>query len=397
MGWGKNEVFDFFSAGLNVFIPIPSQAGAIYPEPLVGALANFLIVNSHNHHRYREMMCVVLRHGGGGGGSSGGGSGGGSGDAISAGGDNEPAASGGGDAAGGDAWSALHQSAERGSTDCLVLLLAHGMDSRFADAHGRTPLMAALEACHVDAALALVPLSDVSAAGPLGRTALHCCAARGLASCAARLLDARASPTARDGRGRTPLHAAAEAGAIAVMAHLLAADGGKEALDARDADGCTPALLALQSARPAPLFAEGTAGGGGGGGGGGGHSPPMLLQAAGLCLSHRCDARAAAADGQTLLHHAAALGATDLLATLIAASADVSAIGGADGSAPLHLAAARGEAASARMLLAAGAAPAAPDGCGRTPLELCLGASVACAPHAGHAACHEILLRHLAR
>ena len=61
MGWGKNEVFDFFSAGLNVFIPIPSQAGAIYPEPLVGALANFLIVNSHNHHRYREMMCVVLR------------------------------------------------------------------------------------------------------------------------------------------------------------------------------------------------------------------------------------------------------------------------------------------------------------------------------------------------
>jgi hypothetical protein len=65
MGWGKNEVFDFFSAGLNVFIPIPSQAGAIYPEPLVGALANFLIVNSHNHHRYREMMCVVLRRGGG--------------------------------------------------------------------------------------------------------------------------------------------------------------------------------------------------------------------------------------------------------------------------------------------------------------------------------------------
>ena len=44
----------------------PSQAGAIYPEPLVGALANFLIVNSHNHHRYREMMCVVLRRGGGG-------------------------------------------------------------------------------------------------------------------------------------------------------------------------------------------------------------------------------------------------------------------------------------------------------------------------------------------
>ena len=26
---------------------------------LVGALANFLIVNSHNHHRYREMMCVL--------------------------------------------------------------------------------------------------------------------------------------------------------------------------------------------------------------------------------------------------------------------------------------------------------------------------------------------------
>ena len=57
----------------------PSQAGAIYPEPLVGALANFLIVNSHNHHRYREMMCVVLRRGGGGGGGGGGGDGDGSG------------------------------------------------------------------------------------------------------------------------------------------------------------------------------------------------------------------------------------------------------------------------------------------------------------------------------
>ena len=75
MGWGKNEVFDFFSAGLNVFIPIPSQAGAIYPEPLVGALANFLIVNSHNHHRYREMMCVVLRRGDSGGEGGGGGCG----------------------------------------------------------------------------------------------------------------------------------------------------------------------------------------------------------------------------------------------------------------------------------------------------------------------------------
>ena len=80
LNWAGARTKFSISFPLASMFSFPSQAGAIYPEPLVGALANFLIVNSHNHHRYREMMCVVLRRGGGGGGGGGvGGDGGGDG------------------------------------------------------------------------------------------------------------------------------------------------------------------------------------------------------------------------------------------------------------------------------------------------------------------------------
>ena len=69
LNWAGARTKFSISFPLASMFSFPSQAGAIYPEPLVGALANFLIVNSHNHHRYREMMCVVLRRGDGGGGS----------------------------------------------------------------------------------------------------------------------------------------------------------------------------------------------------------------------------------------------------------------------------------------------------------------------------------------
>ena len=65
LNWAGAKTKFSISFPLASMFSFPSQAGAIYPEPLVGALANFLIVNSHNHHRYREMMCVVLRRGGG--------------------------------------------------------------------------------------------------------------------------------------------------------------------------------------------------------------------------------------------------------------------------------------------------------------------------------------------
>ena len=68
LNWAGARTKFSISFPLASMFSFPSQAGAIYPEPLVGALANFLIVNSHNHHRYREMMCVVLGRGGGDGG-----------------------------------------------------------------------------------------------------------------------------------------------------------------------------------------------------------------------------------------------------------------------------------------------------------------------------------------
>ena len=71
LNWAGARTKFSISFPLASMFSFPSQAGAIYPEPLVGALANFLIVNSHNHHRYREMMCVVLRRGVGDGGGCG--------------------------------------------------------------------------------------------------------------------------------------------------------------------------------------------------------------------------------------------------------------------------------------------------------------------------------------
>jgi ankyrin repeat protein len=268
--------------------------------------------------------------------------------------------------------------------------------------------MAALIASNVDAALALMPpplavippaflQADVAippktdegvhAACSLGRTALHLAAARGLLSCISRLLDAGADVRARDERMRTPLHYAIIAGQCLALSQLVARESGRASIDDVDADGCTPALLAARTAYAAsrtrsPCSAQ----------------IAQLVQCVSLCVQYgACVDAAPFDDGRTLIHYAAALGAHDAIALLLSSSADVEAACSKDGALALHFAAAHGQPSSVRMLLAAGAQANAPDKSGLLPLEYALRGSDDCTPHEGHAACHELLLRHLAR
>jgi signal recognition particle 43 kDa protein len=83
------------------------------------------------------------------------------------------------------------------------------------------------------------------------------------------------------------------------------------------------------------------------------------------------DPNAEDAQGRTAMHFAAGLGSEDCLRALAAAGADVchrERAGG--GLTPLHIAVGYGRAAAVRVLLALGGDPDAPDGQGRTPLEL---------------------------
>jgi ankyrin repeat protein len=304
--------------------------------------------------------------------------------------------------------SALHLAAVEGHTDCVVLLLRHGVPATSRDEHGRTPLMAALIASNVDAALALMPpplaalppaflhagattpakrAEGVHAACSLGRTALHLAAARGLLSCTLRLLDAGADVRACDEHGRTPLHFASAAGQGLILGQLVARESGRAGIDDQDADGRTPALLAARTAYSASRTRSPCA-----------SQIAQLVQCVSLCVHYGAHVDTAPLDdGRTLIHYAAALGAQDTLALLLSRSADVKAACTTDGTMALHFAAAHGQPSSARMLLAAGAQADAPDASGLLPLEHALRGSDECTPHEGHAACHELLLRHLAR
>jgi len=77
------------------------------------------------------------------------------------------------------------------------------------------------------------------------------------------------------------------------------------------------------------------------------------------------------AQGRTAMHFAAGLGSEDCLRALAAAGADLGHQERAGGGlTPLHIAVGYGRAVAVRTLLELGADPEAPDGQGRTPLEL---------------------------
>ena len=83
------------------------------------------------------------------------------------------------------------------------------------------------------------------------------------------------------------------------------------------------------------------------------------------------DPNAENAQGRTAMHFAAGLGSEDYLCALAAAGADLGHQKRASGGlTPLHIAVGYGRAVAVRTLLELGADPEAPDGQGRTPLEL---------------------------
>ncbi|CAL4920604.1 unnamed protein product [Urochloa decumbens] len=85
----------------------------------------------------------------------------------------------------------------------------------------------------------------------------------------------------------------------------------------------------------------------------------------------RRDPDAEDAQGRTAMHFAAGLGSEECLRALAAAGADLGHQERAGGGlTPLHIAVGYGRAAAVRALLELGADPEAPDGQGRTPMEL---------------------------
>ena len=105
-------------------------------------------------------------------------------------------------------------------------------------------------------------------------------------------------------------------------------------------------------------------------------------------------------DGKALAHWVAAIGSTELLATILAPPHAVHADAVCyDGHTPLAAAAAHGHVECVRMLLAKGADAELADGAGRLPIAHALrGApSRGLKLGEGHAECYALLLRHLAR
>uniref|UniRef100_A0A2K5PQC7 Ankyrin repeat domain 52 n=1 Tax=Cebus imitator TaxID=2715852 RepID=A0A2K5PQC7_CEBIM len=162
--------------------------------------------------------------------------------------------------------TALFLATERGSTECVEVLTAHGASAlikerkrKWTPLHAagfpvlmgyslllfslcRTPLMLAIMNGHVDCVhLLLEKGSTADAADLRGRTALHRGAVTGCEDCLAALLDHDAFVLCRDFKGRTPIHLASACGHTAVLRTLLQAALSTDPLDAGvDYSGYSP-------------------------------------------------------------------------------------------------------------------------------------------------------------
>jgi ankyrin repeat protein len=167
--------------------------------------------------------------------------------------------------------TALHFAAERNDLTAVRLLLACGARTNLADASGATPLDLAKKLARAEAAALLAapdPARDlmtaaadgnepaaralldkdpalVKAVNGFGETPLHVAARAGRRDVAALLIDRGADVKAVDARKRTLFHAVALCGDPGIEVAKRLIDHGAP-LDARDADGLTPLLIAAR-------------------------------------------------------------------------------------------------------------------------------------------------------
>ena len=126
-----------------------------------------------------------------------------------------------------DGTTPLHAAAGLGATECVRVLLDHGVPVDIADEAGGTPLLRAARqhGAPVDASIALLLArgADPQARQEDGTTALHLAARAGRPKAVALLLEAGATADPVDVRGFSPLHSAAELGLVPLVELLLRA------------------------------------------------------------------------------------------------------------------------------------------------------------------------------
>ena len=288
--------------------------------------------------------------------------------------------------------TALHLACQGGHVACAAqLLAAFPGDVNAATARGHTPLMVCLETTHGDAARAAAtarlllrrgadPLRrrPTEAAGVLANAALYECCLLGRdalcrALCEGYDVAAQVAYKTR-GQGHNCFHAACDRGHARCLQAVLAAcgassDGTRAAaralISGADGDGACPIHLAAHSGAAACvrllldfdacLFRLRM---------NASHQTPLYLacarghlETAEVLLGYDASGEAAEAPEFTPLHAAAASGAADVCALVLAARPELLRVEDPDHRTPLATAVSHGKLESARLLAIAGAAP----------------------------------------
>ncbi|XP_030598586.1 ankycorbin isoform X2 [Archocentrus centrarchus] len=141
--------------------------------------------------------------------------------------------------------SALHVAVARGQTDCLSVILAHGVDLSITDAAGFSPLHLAAKNNHIECCRKLIqskcPIDGVDSSG---KTALHHAAASGNIQIVQLLCELKSPINLKDADGFTSLLLAAKHNHVEVCSTLL--DCGAE-INTSDSSGRTALMLAAES------------------------------------------------------------------------------------------------------------------------------------------------------
>ena len=146
-----------------------------------------------------------------------------------------------------DKQTPLHWACVRGSLPCAELLLRHGARLDQADCRGYDPIHVAAQYGHTGMIYHFKMRwnAEIDSHDSDGRSPLHWAAYKGFPDTVRLLLFADCHIARPDKEGCTPLHWAAIRGK-SEAAHILAQAGGVALLEARDAEGSTPAQLATE-------------------------------------------------------------------------------------------------------------------------------------------------------